>query len=356
MEIKKAPPNEIIAACRSAFGLSRRDDVDDILLTEMARRSAGFHCPCSRTTLRASLEESLQLLCDIDVEQIDSAIERLVVGGDLLELRDVITTDGATNGTWVYSAPPTFVVRPSGSIFLTGVVPNQSTFLPPPLSSRVVSDGYTRVLKENDREDLSEELLAHGFQALPESIWLRAPKAVPAQKLVDEHLVHLGLQNPCGAVGDIELIDTSHPVRFYRGRWVQPVDQTGMFVARRKQRYGAALWCVVEVIRGEPLKLFDLPKGHSRWRGCDEAWRLQMAIDSCANSPQEYQYREMTDGVRLDFFSPLPQWAVRRLMIFGEPIASKNSLFSYLLPPSEASAEHKYLQERLWLRGVCNSN
>ncbi len=56
----------------------------------------------------------------------------------------------------------------------------------------------------------------------------------------------------------------------------------------------------------------------------------------------------MTES-RLDFFSPLPLWAQRRLMIFGRPMPPEKCLMSYWLPSGEAKVEERFLQDRLWL-------
>jgi hypothetical protein len=74
-----------------------------------------------------------------------------------------------------------------------------------------------------------------------------------------------------------------------------------------------------------------------------------MAVDYGRHHPQLYRRRVESDGIRFDFFSPLPQWSQRRLMIFGRAVPRDNSLMSYRLPPAEAQTEERFLQERLWL-------
>ena len=150
-------------------------------------------------------------------------------------------------------------------------------------------------------------------------------------------------------IHDLKILDSSRPVTYYRGRWVDPTDHDGPFVARRPQEFGAPIWCLVELRNGDPVCLLDLPLARTRWRGCDSAWHLQMAIDHDRGTPQLYRRRVDRDIVRFDFFSPLPQWSQRRLMILGRPVARDRCLFSYLLPADEADAEEAFLQESLWL-------
>jgi hypothetical protein len=74
-----------------------------------------------------------------------------------------------------------------------------------------------------------------------------------------------------------------------------------------------------------------------------------MAIDHHRGIPQLYRRREGTGGVRLDFFSPLPMWAERRLAVLGRPVPGEKCLFSYWIPEPERASEEGFLRERLWL-------
>lgn len=352
--ITKVTERDVLAECRRMLGLSNKqeDYIDDTLLAALLRRSAGIHCPCSRTTLRASLLESLQYLCPDEmslIERINAIIEGLIVGGDLLELNDVTTDDPEVKGTWVFAAPPSFVVRPSGSIFLLGIVPDQDTFLPESLTSRISYEGLIRVIAPDPDENLPAELREQGLQRLSENAWLKPPKTERPQDLLSRFKNQLAIQPSSGAVDDLKILDPAQPVNFYRSRWTTLRSQSGTFIARRPQEFGSPIWCFAELEAGTVLRLLDLPPQKSRWRGCDEAWHLQMAIDYCRHRPQLYRHRPDGDGVRLDFFSPLPKWSQRRLMIIGHLVRGEQSLISYHLPTTEAETEERFLQERLWL-------
>jgi hypothetical protein len=302
--------------------------------------------------LRASVVEALQYLAANEpplADRIDAAIEGLIVGGDLLELNDVVTDDPTIKGTWVFAAPPSFVVRPSGGIFLFGIVPDQDTFLPQSLASRINYDGFTRAIAPQPGEDLAADLREEGLQQLSETSWLKSPRAESAANLLDRFERILAAQPPAGSVTNLEILDPAHPVTYYRGRWVIPKNQSGTFVARRPQEFAAPIWCFVALQAGTPVRLLDLPLEKTRWRGCDVAWHLQMAIDHCRHNSQRYRHRAEPDGIRFDFFSPLPLWAQRRLMIFGRAVPRANSLMSYMLPLAEAQTEERFLQERLWI-------
>lgn len=111
--IEAVTGSEVLAGCRRTLGLPYRGDglIDDVLLAVLLRRSAGMHCPCSRATLSASVLECTQALgADFAgrSQRVDDTIEALTVGGDLLELDDVVTEDSDIRSTSVFAAPPGF--------------------------------------------------------------------------------------------------------------------------------------------------------------------------------------------------------------------------------------------------------
>jgi len=362
MVILKLQPQNVLAASRKMLGLpaAHGDTLDDTLLAAMARRSAGIHCPCSRTTLRASLVECLNGLAEDSTsiaDRIDTIIEGLIIGGDLLELNDVTTADPTIKGTWVFAAQPSYIVRHNGSIFLTGIVPDHDNFLPLSLSSRIKYKGITRVLECHPGENLASDLQEQGLQELTESVWLKAPKVKTAEELLLFMEQHLSLKAPSGDIDGLQILDHARSVTFYKNRWTLPgIHHTGNFIGRRPQDYGAPIWCFVTLENGNPIRLLDLPMKKSRWRACDIAWHLQMAIDSCRSKPQLYRRCTNGDEVCFSFFSPLPQWSERRLMIFGRREEKTGSLISYSLPANCADEEDRFLQQRLWLECAEDSN
>ena len=358
--IERVTPSEVLAGCRHTLGLSEPSDgsIDDALLAALLRRSAGIHCPCSRATLRASVLECTQTLAADEAslsQRIDDTIETLTVGGDLLEFDDVVIEDSDVRQTWVFAAPPGFVIRPNGTAFIFGVVPDQDTFLPSSLSTRVLQDGFTRSIEPLKGEGLAGELREQGLQELSEQAWLRSPKDESPDDMLRRVERFLAHQTPIITIADLKILDPVWPVTYYPGRWVAPTNQTGIFVARRPQEFGAPMWCLVRLEDGAPVHLLDLPFEKTRWRACDTAWHLQMAIDHCRHQPQQYRRRPETHGVRFDFFSPLPQWSQRRLMIFGSPVPRDRCLLSYLVPSAQAETEERFLQTRLWLSHTVDS-
>ena len=345
---------EVLAGCRKFLGLRDVDNavVDDDLLTALVRRSAGIHCPCSRTALRGSLVEALQHLSDSDADladRVESIIEGLIVVGDLLELHDVGIVDPDVRGTWVFAAPPSYVERESGEIFIIGIVADQDVFLPESFGSRVSMRGLTRLISPEVNENLAMKLEDQGLQRLSEKTWLRSPNTERFDQVLARFERRLTERPQAGIVNEIEILDGEQPVTFYRGRWSDRTGKNGIFVGRRPQEYGAPIWCLVELASGNVIRFLDLPASKSRWRGCDEAWHLQMAIDARSGQPQRYRVQRDAGDLRFDFFSPLPAWSERRFVAFGRAVPRQKCLMSYVLSSSAAEIEERFLRECLWL-------
>lgn len=355
MVIAVRQPNEILVDTRRYLGLPLSSGAgsvaDNTFLAAVIRHCAGFLCPCSAATLRTAAMESLEHLVEDEdlAERIEDAIDGLTMGGDLLELNQATTDDEAVRGTWLFAAPPGFVVRKEGNIFLTGVVTDQDTYLPMALAEQIQYEGYSRVLKPRNDEDLAGELAELGLQPISQEAWLKCPRAQAAADVVSGLEARMRTGSRSGDIPDLQLLDPERPVTYYRGRWVGLKKQSGVFVARRPQEYGSPIWCLVEVQSGDAKKLLDFPLPKNRWRGCDAAWHLQMAIDHLRDVPQRYRLRHSADGALLDFFSPIPLWAQRRLMIIGRQVPPEKCLISFQIPEDELEEEERFLQERLWL-------
>lgn len=351
--IAEISPQSVIAYCRSMLGIDPEGgEIDDVFLTALLRRTAGMLCPCSRTALRAALIESLAYLYDGDEvlpARLEELTDELIVAGDLLELSDVTTEDTEAKGTWVFAAPPAFVERKSGYIFLIGIVPDHDSFLSEVLSRRIVNRYNTRFIVQEPGEDLTDTLTAEGLNRLPESVWMKAPKTQSAAELLEKSRQRLAAEPQCAPIAGVEIIDPETEPSYYRARWTEPTGQTGMFVARRPQEYGAPIWCFTELKGGTIIRIIDLPVGTYRWRACDAAWHLQMAIDRENGRPQRYRISEVGSARRFDFFSPLPLWSERRLMVLGRKCPGERSLFAYEIPATESGEEEDFLNMNLWL-------
>ena len=278
----------------------------------------------------------------------------MVSHGDLLEFRELDVDDGKGRAL-LFAAPAAFVTRDSGAQFLVGVSGDQLSALPEDLASRIDHVGHTRRLTPKAGENLRETLKQHGLLEIPFQVWSKGPQSGRPTALIARYDDLLDLGRPSGDVSGLRLLDPEHSVGYYRGRWVPPHRRSGRFVARRDQAYGAPLWCYVKVTDGEPQALVDLPLPKSRWRGCDEAWHLQMAVDASRGNPQRFEIRVGPDDTRImAFFSPVPMWAQRRWDVIGERIRSARCLFSYRIAKDELPQELRFIHRALWLDQLAN--
>jgi len=316
------------------------------------RRAASYLCPCSMATLvRAVVRPLRGLVRDLEKvkELVEETLEAMISHGDVLEQPEL--QDGSpTTRVLLYAAPASFVVRQSGLVVLLGVAADQLSPLPSDLERRIQYLGHVRRLSPSSaNEDLRAELRHLGLLELSSDAWLKAPKSGTATQAVAASDRALDVVPPSRDIPGLLLLDPTKSVRYYRGRWTEPRTQTGRFVARRQQAYGADLWCYVHLVNGQPERMIDLPQRGSRWRGCDEAWHLQMAIDAQRGAPQRFRVTPSGGAVVLELFSPAPAWARRRWDAIGEPTPSARSLFAYRIAKAEVDEERRFMREALWL-------
>jgi hypothetical protein len=283
---------------------------------------------------------------------VEETLEAMIARGDVLEHPEV-QEDTSSSRVLLYAAPASFVVRQSGLVILLGVTSDHLSPLPIELERRIQYLGHVRRLSPSVGEDLRSELRQIGLLELTFDAWIKGPARQTASQHVAACDRALDAVAPSRDIPGLLLLDGARPVRYYRGRWVDPKAQTGRYVARRCQAYGADLWCYVQVSDGQPERMIDLPQRGSRWRGCDEAWHLQMAIDAQRGSPQRFRVTpSVDDAVVLEFFSPVPAWARRRWDAIGEPVPSRGSLFAYQIPKAEIDEERRFARDALWLEEI----
>jgi hypothetical protein len=347
-------PAEVLAYARTNLGLPQDGQtvLDEGYIASALRRLAGFLCPCSPRTLVRSMVESHRGLVDdagTFEQRLEDSVETLVAIGDLLELNDVALEGDAVKGTWLVAAPPTFVARESGSVFILGLAADEQTPLPSEMRTRVSCRRAIRSISPQPGDDVAAALRELGVRELSSTAWLRTPRKLPAGDLIGLFDARLSILGASGEVPDLLVLNGARATRSYRQRWGPAGSLSGRYVVRRPQTFGSDLWGYAELRDGQSVRLLDLPLPGDRWRGCDVAWRLQLAIDALAGRPQEYRIVCNGAGVRLDLFSPIPLWARRRLAIVGEETEAAGCLMSFQLPDDEAPAEEKFLREQLYL-------
>lgn len=194
-------------------------------------------------------------------------------------------------------------------------------------------------------ENLASRLSQLGLVALSEEDWLNAPPDETPDQCIARFNRVLDRASSCGDIPDLEILDSTRGVRYYRGRWSPPKQLTGRYIGRRPQAYGNNIWCYLEIQGGRSTKCLDLPlQSSTRLRGCDEAWRLQAALDARHGQPQRYRLR----GAAIDVFSPIPGWMERRWNWLGKRVENKGCLLSFEFRETEIEQEVDFLRRKLW--------
>ena len=190
--------------------------------------------------------------------------------------------------------------------------------------------------------------------------WVRRPAEMPPGELIRQMRERLSAAGPAGVVEGLTVIDPAAKVTYYRGRWrpLKPAD-SGLFVARRPQAYGADLWCVVLVAGGAPVRLLDLPADDpaapgSR-RGLARPGRARRRRAQPSGVPRRRRCGTgASAGRTVDFFSPLPRWAERYLQLTGMAVPrTAGALCSYRVPEGAHARPCRFpCQDMLWMRQI----
>ena len=325
-------------------------------LTASVRRAASFVCPTTAGRIAGAVFDALAALPGAAEglrDELETTVERLSSYGDLLELE---IGDGVATRRRTFLGPPSFVRRSNGAFLLLGVRPEGVPFVDDALAALIEYEGHTRTVRSADETALQEMLHAAGISEMTREQWLRTPRAEPAADVVNGYSTRLYASGPSGDIEGITVLDSAASVSYYRGRWRHPrSSDSGDYVARRPQAFGADVWCFASLADGHVRHLVDLPVQDMLGPGRDEAWRLQAAIDSVAGHPQRVRLRpRVRDAATVvDLYAPPPSWVQRYLDAVGTPLTrSGGALFSYAVATSDAEEVSAFLAKSLWMSVV----
>lgn len=353
MSIQRIDRGDVAVRAVGVLGLDASSV--DLLSTEAIcaslRRAASFLCPASpRQIVDSVLGVLTPLMPDLERDEVNEALDVLVGAGDLLELHP---SDSRTR--LLFLGPPSYVEKQPGHFLLFGVRPNASPIVHEELLGAVVIyESHTRSVTL-DPVEAAEALATAGLHRLTREQWTKAPRQETTAVVIEQIRGRLISSRAPSQISGLTVIDPATPVRYYKGRWREPIatDQ-GLLVGRRPQAYGAPVWCVTEFADGVPQAVLDLPADSTVAPGWDDARRLQAALDAERGSAQVFRARPAgypSGDCIFDFFGPLPSWAERYLDLTGLPVArSQGALFSYRVPDSAESNIKEFLSESLWMR------
>ncbi len=339
--------SDLLLSIGDGLGVSHPSAIGPLLKPAL-RRAAHILAPAARSDLLRFVAEPLAAFGD-QRDTVESALDEMIVYGDIIAMRRQSLDDWGAPAEVLRPAPPTFVRRNNGEFIILGVAGDHPTALSQELDALLVDDGMVRRLAVQG-EDLSAHLRLMGFAKLSEQAWLRTPPLESAAV----HLARWQAKFDAAptldhAVDALDLLDGVRDPLYYRGRWTTPGTQSGMFVARRPQLYGAPLWSLVILDQGRVRRLIDLYADDDRQRPCDLAWRIQAALDAERMTPQRARIRRTATTASIDLFSPLPAFAERRLALVATKVAGTQCLYSYSLPNARLAEEVGALHTLLWM-------
>jgi hypothetical protein len=287
----------------------------------------------------------------VDRDRLVEILDLLIDGGDLLELRH----EAERPMRMLYLGPPSFIERNHGTYLLIGVRPYGVPLVDAELADRIEPEGHTRTL-HLEGEDVVEQLARNGLQQINPKRWVASPQKESPAELLQRVGARLNAAGPSGDIEDLVVLDPAASSRYYKGRWRGPMSgDSGDFVARRPQAYGADLWCAVRLGDGSPKKLVEFPIDDPLVPGRDEAWRMAMAIDAERGIPQLFRRTQAQGGAFsiVSFFSPLPGFAERYLQLVGLALPdAPKALFAFRVTNGAVAALSAYLADMLWMKPV----
>lgn len=319
-------------------------------LAASLRRAASFMCPTSPSRLIGAVLGAVRPVAlegEVSRETLTELLDLVIAGGDLLELR----REEDRSVRLLYLGPPSYIERESGTYLISGVRPFGAALVDFELAPLVELEGHTRTLRL-DAVNAVERLSGAGLRPIERERWVGSPNSEQAKALLQRISDRLDAASSSGEVEGLQIVDPRSKVRYYRGRWRTPVaGDTGDFMARRPQAYGADLWCAVRLVNGTATKLAEFPIDDPVVPGRDEAWRLQMAIDATRGAPQQFasELSASGDAAIVKFFSPIPGFAERYLQLIGLSIKTPGALFTYRVPIGAIPSLTRLLTDMLWM-------
>lgn len=313
------------------------------------RRTCATYCPIPRGKLiRIASELLAGIVTDPSTmrEEIESAIDGLFESGDLIEISRFRSADEHYTGDWLFLAPPSFVQRESGRLYICGIAADDAPILPISLRDAVKSVGAYRYLPTSNDETI-RLLQSVGLRKIPEPLWRADPKRQSPHQFLEQASRRLAAAPPAGTMDGLRLFRKNEAEHIrYKDRWVSPQSESGCFVCRRPGGYGAENWCYAELDHGRAVRFVDLPWAGEKLRGCDVGWQMQLAIDSVNSHPATYRAEYFDNNVVVRFSFPIPLWAQRRFQAISEHL--NTSPFERNFSVAEWPTEQRIIENDLW--------
>lgn len=327
---------------------NRKDNIlSDENLSCLIRRAASILCPCTPNMLVMSIVKPLEIYnneSEIE-EKVLKLLEKMIESGEIIQSNDENMKET------VRIIPPTYIRVVENYVYIMGGQCDNNNYVPDIFRNRIEYYGHLRRIKM-EKEEEYKILEVNGFVELSLGSWLKMPKKETYEsykknidKYMDERIIEKNNYL------NVKIIETCRKVDWYKGRWTDSKGKSGRYVGRRERKYGPDLWCYFEIKNGLVKKLVDLPIRDLRWRACDEAWRLQMAIDACNGANQKYTIKKIfNNSYVIKYFSPLPLWYRRRMQFIGVERKPEGCMISFEIKEENINEEKRICEEYMWLK------
>ena len=345
MRLQEASSQTVIEIARQQLGLDESIEfMSPEFLASAIRYTASVVCPTSPRNLVSTVTGSLNSIAQDETlrDQCRAVLDDVISNGDLVESEEVASESG---NRLLYLAPPYYVRLKHDRALLLGIAPDGVGMNSDALA--IMQRGALRIIDHLDDPAIAQAIKLAGLEEMPYKTWAKSPDSSGFQEVVRTHDRRLEKEPQCGDIDGLSILRWDTPTRWYRKRWGRPDSLTGRFVGRRPRRYGADLWCYIELENGSPVRASDLPVGRTNDRGCDQAWRLQCAIDALHEDPQQYRVTKSKDGRRIAINIPPPSWLSRRWECFGT--RAPDNVFAFDFGANEVDEETRLLEKELWM-------
>jgi hypothetical protein len=351
---RRVNAGEALEVLRADLNVSQASETDGRieLVAAVMRRLAGILCPCPRLAIRQAVARSLAPVvpwaADLDL-LAETAIEGALVGGDLLELANVVVAEEHDHPTWLYCAPPGFVRGPGTRLYILGIPPDGALFLPTEVRERLHHQGSARFVDELEGEGLPEVLVSLGLREITANTWRQVRRAEAAAAHIATLRRKLEREGTPGPVSELRVLRPAASAGTpYAGRWALPHKDTGLRVGRFEGAFRNRIWCLAELEGGELRRYLRLPLRESALVPSDAGWLAQLALDAIAGHPGTYHAVPRNGGAVITSTFPLPRFARRRFEYLGAA-APEDGPYAFWVPDAQRAAEEAFLREQLWL-------
>ena len=342
--------NDVLNKIKNIYKLEEHAS-KELIIYNIIRKLAVIHSPCSINLLKNKLKEQTDVLFnDLEIGyDLEEYIQDIVSYGDLLELSDVLVKNGNNYPkNTLFLSQNKFIRYSEKEFYLLGISNENEFPFNTDFEKLVTYSGPAKILtleNERDIETLKEKF---GFSELPKEYWLNLPK----EEIKDYYSFALKeLKNSPNEITIENLEIFSHyNTNNYRKRKKLLENETGIFVCKKSHTFGSQMWGLIKTDNGKILNFIELPfkkNIKNNIRACDEAWRLNCAIDMENKFPQKYKILDDKLNKKwIQFFSPVPKWVERKLIIQG---GEKRKSFNKSLY-SISTSENNLKNDKLFLK------